>query len=105
MNKNLVKMGKVYRYNFSDNDIVTGKLRVKLSDNTEFLADYITFVVEKGMVKEIEVRGCVISQESRKKEKAKLQVRFFEAVPFDEIKKCKITAGELLHRDGERVVV
>jgi len=105
MNKNLVKIGKVYRYNFSDNDILTGKLRVKLSDNTEFLADYVTFVVEKGMVKEIEVRGCVINQESRKKEKAKLQVRFFEAVSFNEIKKCKITAGELLHRAGERVVV
>jgi hypothetical protein len=105
MNKNLVKIGKVYRYNFSDNDILTGKLRVKLSDNTEFLADFITFVVEKGMVKEIEVRGCVINQESRKKEKSKLHVRFFEAVSFTEIKKCKITAGELLHRDGKREVV
>jgi hypothetical protein len=26
-------------------------------------------------------------------------------VSFNEIKKCKITAGELLHRAGERVVV
>jgi len=91
MNKNLVKIGKVYRYNFSDNDILTGKLRMKLSGNTEFLADYVTFVVDKGMVKEIEVRGCVIYPENRgKKRKQNYRLDFWKRCRLTRLRNAKL---------------
>jgi hypothetical protein len=103
--KKLVKVGQVYKYDFNDNDILTGKLRLKLSDNTEFLADYVTFVVEKNMVKEITTRGNLFNKDTQKKEKRKIHIMFREAVPFVEIKSGKISAGDLLQREGERVVI
>jgi hypothetical protein len=112
MNKNLVKIDKIYRYDFSDDELVRGCDCIGLSEDVEFYADCVIFPATATLVRVIEVEGRVVeypdsfkivrsfksikSSKSVKSRKARLRIELADPVPIKLIRRGEITAGELL---------
>jgi len=115
MNKNLVKIGKIYRYEFSDDELFSWCDCIVLSESTEFYADCIIFPATSMLVRVIEAEGRVVeypesfksnkSFKSIKSRRARLRIELADPVPIKLIRRGEITAGELLHRLWKRYEV
>jgi len=112
MNKNLVKTGKIYRYDFSDDELVSWCDCIVLSESTEFYADCIIFSATTMFVRVIEAEGRVVeypdsfkSSKNIKSRKARLRIELADPVPIKLIRRGEITAGELLRRPWKRYEV
>jgi hypothetical protein len=118
MNENLVKVGKIYRYDFSDDELFSWCDCIVLSDDTEFYVDCIIFPATATLVRVVEVEGRVVeysngfksvrsfksikSSKSVKSRRARLRIELVDPVPIKLIRRGEITAGELLHRLWKR---
>jgi hypothetical protein len=115
MNRNLVKIGKIYRYDFSDDELVRWRDCIGLSEDVEFYADCIIFPATATLVRVIEAEGRVVeypdsfksvrSFKSIKSRRARLSIELVDPVPIKLIRRGEITAGELLHRPWKRYEV
>jgi hypothetical protein len=112
MNENLVKTGKIYRYDFSDDELFNWCDCVSLSEDVEFYADCIIFPATTMLVRVIEAEGRVVeypdsskSSKNIKSKKARLRIELADPVPIKLIRRGEITAGELLHRPWKRYEV
>jgi len=121
MNKNLVKIGKIYRYDFSDDELVRWRDCIGLSEDVEFYADCVIFPATATLVRVIEVEGRIVeypdgfksvrsfksnkSSKSVKSRRARLRIELVDPVPIKLIRRGEITAGELLRRPWKRYEV
>ena len=115
MNRNLVKIGKIYRYDFSDDELVSWCDCVGLSEDVEFYADCLVFPATSTLVRVIEAEGRVVeyhesfksnkSFKSIKSRRARLRIELADPVPIKLIRRGEITAGELLRRPWKRYEV
>jgi hypothetical protein len=106
MNRNLVKIGKIYRYDFSDDELFSWCDCIVLSESTEFYADCIISPATATLVRVIEAEGRIVeypdsfksnkSSKSIKSRKARLRIELADPVPIKLIRRGEITAGELL---------
>jgi len=103
MNKNLVKIGKIYRYEFSDDELVRGCDCIGLSEDVEFYADCVIFPATATLVRVVEVEGRIVEYpDSFKSRRARLRIELVDPVPIKLIRRGEITAGELLRRPWKR---
>jgi hypothetical protein len=115
MNRNLVKIGKIYRYDFSDDELFGWCDCIGLSEDVEFYADCVIFSATTTLVRVIEAEGRVVeypnsfksnkSSKSVKSRRASLRIELADPVPIKLIRRGEITAGELLQRPWKRYEV
>jgi len=115
MNENLVKIGKIYRYDFSDDELFSWCDCIGLAEDVEFYADCLVFPATSTLVRVVEAEGRVVeypngfksvrSFKSIKSRKARLRIELVDPVPIKLIRRGEITAGELLHRPWKRYEV
>jgi hypothetical protein len=98
MNRLLSKYCDIYRYEFDDEDIYKDLNVVSLSDDKEFIADYIFFKANP-FVRVVEAKGSFVVYNGNGYIKKPSSLLIELAVPIRrvDIVSCRYSAGNILH--------